>query len=132
MKKNFKEFLFKGLNVKDKSNKYLTCDRVSADETKIVVKVADSHLVPTRYGWALILDYSHVIFLKDWAVNQNYFGNEVILTKQYFNVKEWGAHEAFCDDEENLSWDTWLEVAKAQDNFRDEAGYKLNPVRWAK
>ena len=132
MKKSFKEWLFDGMNVKDKSNKYLTCDRVNADETKIIVRVADSHLIPTRYGWALILDYSHVVFLKDWAVDQNYFGNEVMLTKQYFNVKEWGAHEEFGDDEDNLKWETWLNVAKEQDAYRDEDGHRLTQVRWTK
>lgn len=129
-KKDFNKFRFSDLNHRQQSNKYLTMDRVSADETKIVVKVAESHLLPTRFGYALILDYSHVVFIKDWQVNKNWYGNEVLLTKEFFNVKEWGEHEEFGEEPQNLEWQTWLNVAKEQDNLADEDGYKLNPVRW--
>ena len=129
-KKDFNEFRFNGLNFRQQSNKYLTMDRVSADETKIVVKVAESHLLPTKFGYALILDYSNVVFIKDWQVNKNWYGNEVLLTKEFFNVKEWGTHEEFGEEPENLKFETWLNVAKQQDNLVDEDGYKLNPVRW--
>lgn len=107
-------------------------NRVSEDESKIVVKVADSHLQPTKYGYALILDATHVVFLKDWQVNRNYFGNEVILTKQFFNVKEWGDFSNEFDSEpNNLKWEEWLDTAKEQSKV-DEDGYKLNPVSWGK
>ena len=86
MKKDFNEYRFKELNYRNKSNKYLTMDRVSADETKIVVKVGDSHIIETRFGFALILDEKHVVFLKNWQVDSNYYGTEVILTKEYFTV----------------------------------------------
>lgn len=43
-KKNFNEFRFQGLDFKSLSNKYWTMKRVNADESKIVVRVADSHL----------------------------------------------------------------------------------------
>lgn len=105
-------------------------DRVSADESKIVVKVGESHILKTKFGYALILDYSHVVFLKDWQVSDNYFGVEVLLQKEYFIVKEWGTFEDFGDDPENLDFSTWLEAAKAQANFKDEDGMLLNRVRW--
>ena len=73
--------------------------RVNSEETKIVVNVGSHHLQKTKYGYALILDEKHVIFVKNWQVSQNYFGNEVLLTKEYFNVKEWAE---------------WLRVAKLQ------------------
>lgn len=133
MKKDFNEFRFAGLNMRDKSNKYLTMDRVSADETKIVVKVADSHILPTKYGYALILDENHVVFLKSWQVSSNYFGNEVLLNKEFFQVKEWGDFSnEFGSNEENLIWDTWVEIAKDQDALVDEDGFKINGVRWEK
>lgn len=113
-KKDFNEFRFAGLDFKSASNKYLTMKRVSADESKIVVKVDKSMLQPTRYGYALILDDKHVVFIKDWQVNINYFGCEVLLTKEYFNVKEWGTWESFGDEPQNLEWAEWLRVAKLQ------------------
>lgn len=132
MKKDFNEFRFAGLNYRDKSNKYFTMDRVSADKNKIVVKVADEHLLPTKYGFALILDCSHVVFIKDWQVDRNYYGNEVMLTKEYFNVKEWGDFSDFGEEPENLKWDTWLDTAKEQDSLVDEDGEKMNRVNWQK
>lgn len=125
MKREFNQFRFQGLNYQSYSNKYYTMNRVNDTEDKIVVKVADAHLIPTRYGYALILDRTHVVFLKDWAVSRNWFGNEVLLTKEYFNVKEWGDHEDFADDEKNLDWNTWLEVAKEQQKSE-------NLVKWEK
>lgn len=113
-KKDFNEFRFAGLDFKSASNKYWTMNRVNADETKIVVRVGKSMLQPTRYGYALILDNKHVVFIKDWQVSINYFGCEVLLTKEYFNVKEWGQWESFGDEPQNLEWAEWLRVAKLQ------------------
>lgn len=129
-KNDFNNFRFEGLNWYQYSNKYYSMDRVSADESKIVVKVGESHILKTKFGYALILDYSHVVFLKDWQVSDNYFGVEVLLQKEYFIVKEWGTFEDFGDDPENLDFNTWLEAAKAQANLKDEDGMPLNRVRW--
>lgn len=131
-KSDFNDFRFKGLEYKSCSNQYLTMKRVSDDENKIVVKVADSHLLKTKYGYALILDRTRVVFLKDWQVSDSYFGNEIILQREYFNVKEWGEHDEFFENDEFLSFDAWLKVAKEQENLVDEDGIKLNPVRWKK
>lgn len=131
-KTNFNDFRFSGLEYRSYSNKYFTMKRVSDDESKIVVKVADVHLQKTKYGYALILNRKHVVFLKEWQVSQNYFGNEVLLQKEYFNVKEWGNHEQFSDNEEYLSFDEWLKTAHEQENLIDELGRKKNPVKWEK
>lgn len=131
MKKDFNDFRFSGLNYKVQSNKYLTMDRFNADETKIVVRVGDSHLLQTKYGYALILDCSHVVFLKPWQVNCNYFANEVLLDKNYFEVKEWGEHSDFGENAENLNWETWLDAAKEQSKV-DEDGLIITPVKWEK
>lgn len=128
--KDFNDFRFEGLNWYQYSNKYYSMDRVSADESKIVVKVGESHILKTKFGYALILDYSHVVFLKDWQVSDNYFGVEVLLQKEYFIVKEWGTFEDFGDNPYNLGFNAWLEAAKAQANLKDEDGEPLNRVRW--
>lgn len=99
--------------------------RFNESEDKIVVKVEDNHLIETKYGYALILDNTHVVFIKSWQVNQNWFGNEVYLTKEYFNVKEWGEHEEFGIGDQELTWNYWLNVAKIQQENE-------NIVRWKK
>lgn len=131
MSKDFNEFRFRGLDYKEKSNKYWTMKRVSDDETKIVVKTVTDQIVKTRYGYALILDDKHVVFLKDWQVSDNYYGVEVLLTKEYFIPKEWGNFDEYEDNAENLEWSTWLSAAKDQSTV-DEDGFKLNPVNWEK
>lgn len=129
MENNFNDFRFEGLNYKECSNKYFTMDRVSKDENKIVVKVEDNHLIETRYGFALILDNTHVVFLKKWQVSQNYFGNEVLLIREFFKPTEWGIHEEFMKEEDNYDFNTWLEIAKEQRDFVNEEGNK-NKVLW--
>ena len=132
MSKNFNEYRFEGLNYTDASNKYYTMERVNSDETKIVVKVASSHLLKTKFGYALILDYDHVVFLKSWQVDINYFGCEVLLTKKFFNVKNWGEFSDFGEEKENLEWSTWVDVAKAQNAAVDGDGMRCNRVKWSK
>lgn len=99
---------------------------------KIVVKVADNHLIPTKYGYALVLDRSHVVFLKDWQVDVNWFGNEVLINRDFWNVKEWGTHDAFVENEEALTFEHWLRAAKEQDDFINEDGFRSNYVKWHK
>lgn len=126
MTKKFNEYRFAGLDYKVASNKYWTMNRVSEDERKIVVKVSDCHIVETRYGYAIILDAHHVVFVKDWSVSRNWYGNEVMFSEEYFNVKEWGDFsEDFEDDTQSCTWEHMLEIAKVQ---RDAE----NPVKWAR
>lgn len=101
--------------------------RVSEDENKIIVKVDDSHIVKTRYGYALILNAEYVLFLKEWQVDQNYYGNEVLLNKEFFIPKKWGDFSLdFEFEEDNLDWNEWLNTAIAQNNEED------NEVRWTR
>lgn len=128
---NVSDFRFAGLNRKKESNQYQTMNRVSVDGKKIVVKVGSSHIIATREGgYALILDATHVVFLEDWQVSQSRYGTEVLLEKKSFKVKKWGKFEDFCDMPKNLDFKTWLETAKLQDAAADEAGVKLNSVKW--
>lgn len=131
-KNKFDDFRFEGLSYRSQSNKYLTMKRVSDNEEKIVVKVGDSHLISTKYGYALILDYSHVVFLKPWQVDRNWFGNEVLIDKKYWIVKEWGEHKNFEVIPENYDFNTWLNVAKEQEAAINDEGLKANPALWLK
>lgn len=102
-----------------------------ATENKVVVKVADCHLISTRFGYALILDESHVVFLKSWQVSSNYYGDEVLLQRNFFDVKEWGDFsDNFGENPDNLDFNCWLETARAQDAYTDEEGDRLNVVKW--
>lgn len=124
----FERNIFDGLNPYAKSNKYLRMDRVAED--KIVVKVAKEHVFPTRYGYGLILDRNHVVFIKDWQVNTaEQIGCDVLLNREYWKVKEWGEFDDFDTNEENYDFETWIAVAKEQDAV-DEDGDKINPVIW--
>lgn len=116
---------FPDLNAHEVSNNYWSMDRVSKDGDVAVVKVADEHLIKTQYGYALILDNEHVVFTRDSYVSQNYFGNEVMLNKKYFNVKKWGNHDNFGSEPKNLKFDEWLKVAKEQQKAGTE-------VKWEK
>lgn len=130
MTRKFNQFRFSGLDYHVFSNKYWTMHRVSEDESKIVVKVADCHLFPTQYGYGLILDRNHVAWLKDWAVSANWYGCEIMLDKNYFKVVDAKKpFDDFGDGSEGgyhmTDWNWWLETAKEQ----EEAG---NHVMWAK
>lgn len=130
MKNDFNEFRFNGLDYRKKSNKYFTMKRVSNDESKIVVKMADDQVRETKYGYMLIIDDKHVVFLKNWQVSKNYYGTEVLLNKEYFIIKEFGNFPEYMGNEENFDFNRWVEVAKSQDNLQDEDGFKINQVQW--
>lgn len=132
MMTNFNDFRFEGLDYIEISNKYFAMKRVSNDCNKIVVKVADTHLIETKFGYALILNRYQVVFLKAWQVDRNWYGNEVLLTREYFNVKNWGEHFDFSEELNNNTFEEWLKVAQAQDALVDEDGMQLNYVRWKK
>lgn len=122
----FNEFRFEGLDARKISNKYMTMKRVSGDKNKIVVKVGDAHILKTKFGYALILNAEYVVFLKDWQVDQNYYGNEVLLNKEFFLPKKWDDFSLeFGYEEDNLNWEEWLNTAIAQSENED------NAVRWA-
>lgn len=127
---------FEGLNLKKISNKYYTCDRVNADGTRIVVRVATGQLFRTRYGYGMILDRSHVVWLKDWQVSISYdkdglgdYFCEVIINKDYFNVKQWGEFNDYSDDAANLDWQAWLDAAKDQQAHGTSVAWRVGLIR---
>ena len=124
-KKDFNNFRFEGLEARQASNNYVTMKRVSEDKNKIVVRVGENHLQLTKYGYALILDNKHVVFLKHWQVSENYFTNEVILNRGYFNVKEWGDWEDFSEKPQNLEFENWLKAAQEQQESGMEVKWRV-------
>ena len=122
---SFNDYRFFDLNYQDYSSGYFTMDRINDTSDKIVVKVDKSHLKETKFGYALILDDKHVVFLKRWQVSSNYYGTEVLLFEKYWNVKEWGSWDGFGDYDNNLNFSLWLLIAQEQ----QEHG---NIVKWKK
>lgn len=115
MGKDFNDFRFEGLNYRDFSNNYWTMNRVSESEDRIVIRFSIVHLFETLYGWGLILDRNHVLWLKDWAVSSNFKGNEVLLSREFFNPKPSRyENREFDVNPDACTWEYWLNVAKEQ------------------
>lgn len=113
----FNDFRFKGMKWIDASNKYILVERISEDEKKVIVRVADNQIFRTKYGFALIIDHNHVVFLKEWQVdNQIQFYN-ILLNEEYFNVKEFGEHEDFGDSDGLDNFKKWVDIAKSQEEL---------------
>lgn len=104
-------------------------DRVAFDESKIVLRVPDERLIKTKYGYAFILNYHYAVFLKEWQVNKNNFGIEVVLNKDYFLPKTFGCHPQFSGCFDNLKWENWVSLAKEQSE-EDKDGLCKLPVYW--
>ena len=115
MSRDFNKFRFDGLNYRVLSNNYWIMNRFNDEETKCVVKVDADQLLKTQYGYALIIDSSHVVFVKDWQVGYAPYGEamEVMLDKKFFQVKQWGSFENFGDTGDD-TFEAWLAVAKKQ------------------
>lgn len=95
---------------------YFTMNRVSKDETQCVVKVDSSRLRRSKYEtYMLILDDSHVVFIKAWAVCFTHYGPNVFLDEKYWNPKEFGKWDKYGEDDEMLDYRTWFMMAKNQD-----------------
>ena len=123
MKNDFNDFRFGDFGYEVKSNKYFKIlKRVSDNEEKCIVKIEPTNLIKTKYGYALILDRTRVQFLKNWQVNDNYYGYFVLLTKNYWNPKTWGERDNFIEEEKYLDFDEWIKVAKEQEKaaYNDE------------
>lgn len=106
------------------SSVYVHANRVSKDEEHIAVMVDSGILKPTKYGFALQLDETHVQYIKDWQLKgqtlpyKGQVGTNVSLSKKYWNPKETKyANPDFSQDSKQLSWDTWVKAAKEQQAY---------------
>ena len=125
--KDFDLFRFKGLEPKIASNKYLHMNRVSADKSKIVVRFGTAHIFRTEYGFGFIVGQNHIVWLKNWQVDFNWYADafdacEIVLDKQFYNPKE--ANKPFdeisVDNELGYyTWDELVEIAEEQDKAQD-------------
>ncbi len=111
----------------------LTGHHVSPDENNAVIVVGDNNIFKTPYGYAIILNAEHVVFVKDWQVwgmtrNGDYIIN---LNREFYKVKEWGDFsENFGYEKDNLlfTFEGVLTVAREQeasynDGFANDNGY---------
>ena len=103
------------------SSVYANANRVSRDEEHIAVLVPHSALHETPYGFALQLDEEHVQYVKTWQLTSQVLpyrgiqGTNVSLSKKYWNPKKTKYKDPnYSSDPEQLSWDTWVQGAKAQ------------------
>lgn len=112
---DFNEFRFAGLDYKVAGKRHWSMRRVAEGGGRILVDVAPEQLFQTMYGYALILDRTHVAFVKDWCVLDGEWGSVLVLLDQrYFVPKEFGEHDGYGDDPDNLEWRAWLAAATAQ------------------
>lgn len=117
MLNKFYKNIFAKLKPKDMitDNKYFSMERTSSDESQCIVTVSENRLRRSKFDtYMLILDQTHVLFLKKWAVCFTPKGPNVFLDSNFWNVKEFGNFEKYGDDEEMLNFETWYHIALNQ------------------
>lgn len=141
----FNDYRFAGLDLKDASNNYWTCRRVSDDGHKIVVRVMPVHVFKSKFGYGFTLDAKHIIWLKPWQVSIGYARDytddideskvifdgyccEVILDSNYFNVKDWKDNTEFCDNADALEFGYWKNIAKDQEAHGIKVHFRKNSL----
>ena len=131
MKRNeFNNFRFGDMGYKIHTIRYMTMNRVNEDKTKVVVKVDPRMLYKTKFGYAMHLNEKYVIYLKEWQVDMNPDGCEILLNKDYFKPVEYGFSRGYQGYDHLLNWDTWVRIATKQDAALDLEGNKANEVKW--
>ena len=110
---------------------------ISDDGNHVVVRLRDSHLLETKYGYGVIVDAKHVIFIKKWQIwgkHHLYRTYLVSFSREYFKVSEWGDFSDRFDELEDLnesslsSFENLLALAKEQDAF-DKQGRHIDSFR---
>ncbi len=96
----FQNYRFEGLNWNKASNKYYSVEQYNKNSDNAIIRVSDDHLIKTQYGYGFKTDADNVVWLKDWQVNQNYFGNYVLANKKY-----WKESKSKYSDNNLLSYD---------------------------
>lgn len=130
--KKFDQFRFEGLNPRYGSNKYYKLDRVSDDKSKIIVRFAKEQVFKTQYGYGFIVGEKHVVWLKDWQVDFNYFadqwdGCEILLNKEFYSPKVSNKpfEDIFVDNDKGYyGWEELVATAEEQD--KEQGGVHWN------
>lgn len=96
----FQNYRFSGLEWREASNKYYGIKQYNKNADTAIIRVDDSHLIQTKYGYGFKTDADHVVWLKDWQVNQNWHGNYVLANKKY-----WKETKSKYSDDNLMSYD---------------------------
>lgn len=138
-----KDYTFKGFapeQFRKYSNQYayMVGSHVSEDGNTAVIKIAANHVIPTKYGYAVIVDAKRVVFIKHWQVWGTSFkdGSYIIsFNRQYYQVKEWGDHSEEFGEYEDINesslgnFENLVKLAKEQEEYYagvdvDEDGFE--------
>ena len=125
-----KNYKFKGFaeeQFRKISNKYtdFTGNQVSEDGNNAVILISDEHVFNTRYGYGVIVDASHVVWVKPWQVwgiNRTNTAYAINFARDFYTVKEYGDFSGnFCNDLENSmlgDFDKVVKIANEQAELR--------------
>ena len=125
--KNYKFKGFQEEQFKKISNKYTEFigKQVSEDQNNAVILISEEHVFATRYGYGVIVDSSHVVWVKSWQVwgiNRTNTAYAINFSREFYNVKEYGDFsENFSDDLENSmlgDFDKVVKIANEQAELR--------------
>lgn len=121
-----KEVIYRDLDYKPCSNKYGTIANVSQDEETISIRT--NNLFSTQYGYGMMVGNNKVVWLRSFNVSDHYFYTTVVLTKKYFNVKDYDFQSKsistvngditsnfYFENDEN--WETMLAAAREQEAY---------------
>lgn len=129
----FKGFAPEQFRKYSKQYAYLLGSHVSADGNNVVIKIAPSHVIPTRFGYAIIVDANRVVFIKEWQVWGTSFkdGSYIVsFNRQFYQVKEWGDHSENFGEYDDINdsafgnFDNLVKLAKEQEEYY--AGYDID------
>ncbi|HEL2057750.1 TPA: hypothetical protein TY768_000918 [Streptococcus suis] len=109
-----KDFLYKGFDYSESSNRYLAITSVSKDNDKIAIRVSSDAVFNTKYGKGYRLNATEGIWLKDWQVKESYRGGTVLfLDRKYYKVSKFNENSNFSY-EKAPSFDKMLKIARTQ------------------
>lgn len=120
---DFDKFRFGDLRPRRDSNAYYEVDRINSAKDKIIVTVPSERVFQTKYGYGLILNADHVLWLKSWQVGRGKLWNgsryevhtNVLLQKNYFNPSKANYERTdYPYERVSLTWQEWEGYARAQ------------------
>lgn len=98
---------------------------VSKDKNNAVVLVDSMQVMKTKYGYGVVVDDKHTVFVKDWQVwGRNAENKHVVINfnRQYYNVKEWGNYSESWRKKSNLkTFDDVVKLARKQEKEYSKA-----------
>lgn len=123
-------YKFKGFDIEQfyqvsNSRNGLKGKHVSDDNNNAVIKISGKHIIETKYGYAVIMSNTEVVFIKHWQVwGVNYKSNAYIINfnRDFFNIKTWGNHDDFSSERTFNSFEDVIALAKEQEaHYNDKS-----------